>query len=75
MDSGIVGKSKSTLKRIIIVVGIFTVLSNSTKSLILPPSNSTKSQISNDFGLNPIYYTKKINIKSGASNFLLWMHC
>jgi hypothetical protein len=59
MDFGIVGKSKWTLKRRIIVVGILTVLSNSTKSLIIPLSNFTKSQISNNLGLNPIYYPKK----------------
>jgi hypothetical protein len=59
MDSRIVGKSKWTLKRRIIVVGILMVLLNSTKSSITPPSYSTKSQISNNLGLNPIYYPKK----------------
>jgi hypothetical protein len=71
MDFGIIGKSKCTLKRIIIVVGILMVLSNSTKSLIILPLNSTKSQISNNLGLNPIYYPKINSTKSGASNFLL----
>jgi hypothetical protein len=57
MDFEIIGKSKSRLKRIIIVVGLLMVL-----------LNSTKSQISNNFSLNPIYYPK-ISTKSGANIF------
>jgi hypothetical protein len=67
MDFGIVGKSKWTLKRRIIVVGILMVLSNSTK--IIPLSNFTKSQISNNLGLS--ITLKKISTKSGVGNFLL----
>jgi hypothetical protein len=56
MDFRIVGKSKWTL---IITVEILRVLSNSTKSLIISPSNTTISQISNNLSLNPIYNPKR----------------
>jgi len=48
MDSKTIKKSKWTLKTKIVVVGIPMI-----------PSNSTKSLISNNPNLNPIYYPSK----------------
>ncbi len=47
---------------------------NSTKSLIISPSNSTKPLISTNPGLNPIYYLKKFIARSGVGDFLLGVH-
>jgi hypothetical protein len=48
--------------------------SKSTKSLIIPPSNSTKLLISNNPNPNPIYYPFLKTTISSASNLLLWVH-
>jgi hypothetical protein len=57
---GTTKNSKWTLKRRIVVMGIPTIFSNFTKPLIILPSNSTKSLISNNGSPNPIYYLLKI---------------
>ncbi len=67
-------KSKWTLKTKIVVVGILMIPSKSTKSLIIPPSNSTKLLISNNPNPNPIYYPFLKTTISSASNLLLWVH-